>query len=224
MTIAKRKERQKEELKARILQAAKELFIEKGFEQTSIRNIAERIEYSPTTIYLYYKDKDDIFYSLHQEGFVLMNQHFRPLANVVNPLERLKAMGRTYLTFAAENPELYRLMFILESPLKKTMKEAKNGISPDDCLAGGEWPEGERAFEFLVNTAQECIDQGFFKNVKADVMAFTIWSLVHGVASLDICCRLTMLTEGAQVSLKEDVSRVIDRLLDTMRHEPDLPA
>ena len=61
MTITTRKERQKEELKGKILQAAKELFMEKGFEDTSIRNIAEKIEYSPTTIYLYFKDKDDIF-------------------------------------------------------------------------------------------------------------------------------------------------------------------
>jgi AcrR family transcriptional regulator len=67
MTIANRKERQKEELRGKILEAAKALFIERGFEETSIRNIAEKIEYSPTTIYLYFKDKDDIFYSLHQE-------------------------------------------------------------------------------------------------------------------------------------------------------------
>ncbi len=86
MTIAKRKERQKEELRGKILEAAKALFIERGFEDTSIRNIAEKIEYSPTTIYLYFKDKDDIFYALHQEGFVLLNQYLRALQNVHGPL------------------------------------------------------------------------------------------------------------------------------------------
>ena len=94
MTIATRKERQKEELRTKILEVAKALFIERGFEETSIRNIAERIEYSPTTIYLHFKDKDDIFYALHQEGFILLNQYFRVLQNVEDPFERLKAITR----------------------------------------------------------------------------------------------------------------------------------
>ena len=90
MTISTRKERQKEELRGKILQAAKELFMKKGFEDTSIRNIAEKIEYSPTTIYLYFKDKDDIFCELHKEGFILLNQYFRPLAHVVGSVRKIE--------------------------------------------------------------------------------------------------------------------------------------
>src|SRR5687768_14798661 len=103
MTISARKERQKEELKAKILQAAKALFMEKGFEETSIRNIAEKIEYSPTTLYLYFKDKDEIFHALHTEGFTLLNQYFRPLIHVSDPFERLKAINKAYINFAKEN-------------------------------------------------------------------------------------------------------------------------
>src|SRR4051812_46528057 len=115
MTISNRKERQKEELRGKILQAARELFMQKGFEDTSIRNIAEKIEYSPTTIYLYFKDKDDIFFALHQEGFTLLNQYFKPLGHVANPFERLKAISKAYITFAMENGEFYDLMFIIRS-------------------------------------------------------------------------------------------------------------
>jgi len=60
MGLKERKERDKLEMKDRILQSAHQLFVEKGFEQVSIRNIAEAIEYSPATIYLYFKDKDEI--------------------------------------------------------------------------------------------------------------------------------------------------------------------
>jgi len=69
MGIPERKEREKEELRERILTAAKTLFLEKGVEKTSIRNIADQIEYSPGIIYHYFQDKNEIFHALHQGGF-----------------------------------------------------------------------------------------------------------------------------------------------------------
>ena len=76
MGVTERKERHKEDLKKDILTAAKELFTEKGFEATSIRAIAEKIEYSPATIYLYYKDKNEIVHALHQDGFQTVGKPF----------------------------------------------------------------------------------------------------------------------------------------------------
>ena len=61
MGIPDRKEREKQELRDLILKEARALFLEEGFEKTSLRKIAERIEYSPTTIYLYFKDKNEQF-------------------------------------------------------------------------------------------------------------------------------------------------------------------
>ncbi|MBK7338149.1 MAG: helix-turn-helix transcriptional regulator [Saprospirales bacterium] len=60
MGINERKEREKVELRGLILKGAMEVFLEEGFENTSIRRIAERVEYSPGTIYVYFKDKDEI--------------------------------------------------------------------------------------------------------------------------------------------------------------------
>ena len=59
MGIKERRERQKEHLREEILEAARELFLKEGVENVSMRAIAKRIEYSPTTIYLYFKDKWD---------------------------------------------------------------------------------------------------------------------------------------------------------------------
>lgn len=207
MTISTRKERQKEELKAKILQTAKELFMEHGYEATSIRNIAERIEYSPTTIYLYFKDKDDIFYALHREGFVLLNQYFRPLGHVANPFERLKAISKAYITFAIENGELYDLMFILQSPMDALKKEKNMKDDPN-------WEEGNNAFAFLVNTIEECIAQGSFKGMNAEILAFTTWSMVHGVCSLEIRNRCSVISEENQKDLAQRACEMINEILD----------
>ena len=207
MTISARKERQKEELKGKILQAAKELFMQKGFEDTSIRNIAEKIEYSPTTIYLYFNDKDDIFCELHREGFILLNQYFRPLAHVADPFERLKAINKAYITFALENGEFYDLMFIIRSPM--------NSITKDDS----DWEEGKRAFMFLVGTINECIAKGYFKDMQPDIVAFTVWSMVHGIVSLEIRNRCQVVESLNQKDLARTASEMVNEMLNRMHKD-----
>jgi AcrR family transcriptional regulator len=203
MTIANRKERQKEELKARILQSARELFMEKGVEATSIRNIAERIEYSPTTIYLYFKDKDEIFHALHKEGFNLLRQYLEALAHVGNPFERLKAISKAYIKFATENGELYDLMFIIRSPMDAISK-----------MDDPDWKEGNSAFHFLVHTVTECIEQGYFKGLNAEILSFTVWSMVHGICSLEIRDRCSVISEINQKDLAQKANNMVLEILE----------
>lgn len=205
MTIANRKERQKEELKAKILEAARALFIERGFEETSIRNIAERIEYSPTTIYLYYKDKDDIFYALHREGFVLLNQYFRALLEVDDPFERLKAIQKAYIRFALENREYYDLMFISRSPMSALEERDEE-----------KWEEGNKAFAALSATVRQCIDQGYFKGLDPEVLSFTCWSMVHGICALEVRGRCAVISDEALHDISTKVGATIVEMLERM--------
>jgi len=205
MTIANRKERQKEELKAKILSAARVLFIERGYEETSIRTIAERIEYSPTTIYLHFKDKDDIFFALHTEGFVLLNQYLRALQNVSDPFERLKAISKAYISFALENPEYYDLMFISRSPMNALEDEHSE-----------KWEEGDKAFGALTTTVAECIALGYFKGMDPEILAFTCWSMVHGVCSLEIRGRCQVISKLNQEGISSKAGAMIVEMLERM--------
>jgi AcrR family transcriptional regulator len=173
MGIEDRKLRHKEDLKVIILKAAKDLFLERGFKDTSMRNIAEKIEYSPATIYLHFKDKNEVFYALHQEGFRMLVSAFKTLSNVSDPFERLKAMGHTYINFAIENPDFYQLMFVMSQPLEVLNLDIAR------C-----WDEGEDAFRSLLNTVEACQAHGYFKGLEPNGLSFSIWSTVHGLASL----------------------------------------
>lgn len=175
MGVAERKERHKEELKKEILSAAHILFTEKGYEAISIRSIAERIEYSPATIYLYFKDKNEIIHALHQEGFKQLIGYFSVLNEVSDPFERLKAMGRAYIRFALENQDVYELLFIMKEPLKHV----------ESCLQE-EWDEGGRAFDILLHTVIQCQEQHYFVGHDAERLSFVIWSFMHGLCSLRI--------------------------------------
>lgn len=171
------KERRREDLKQVILDAAKKLFTRQGYAATTIRKIAAEISFSPTTIYLYYKDKNEILYALHQEGFLLLGRYFQVLAQVDHPFERLKAMGRTYLQFSLENRDYYELMFVMKEPLQNLNTS---------CGVPDEWPEGQQTFEFLLNTVAACQQIGYFPRQDAGLLAIWIWATVHGLCTLQM--------------------------------------
>jgi AcrR family transcriptional regulator len=195
MGIKERKEKHKEDLRQRILDAAKELFLKDGYDATSIRKIAERIEFSPTTIYLYYKDKTDIMYALHQEGFKLLATQFQVLQHVHEPFERLKAMGRVYMSFALNNPDFYELMFIMKEPIEFV----KNHCHDE------EWEEGEQAITALINTVEHCKSAGYFLQFDTSTFALNIWSLMHGLCSLKLQGHLDHMA-STKISLPDNVN------------------
>jgi len=179
MGSSERKAKEKEELKALILQAAKKLFLEKGIEKTTMRNIANEIEYSVGTVYVYYKDKNDILHDLHTQGFKQLGGEMKVLFNVENPMERIKALGRVYLQFAMENPDMYDLMFNMKAPMDFLESEYK-----------ADWNEGKDTFNVLRSTINQCMEKGHFRGHQLDPLSFAIWSTVHGMASLHISHRV----------------------------------
>ena len=154
-----------------VLEAAKEIFLEKGFYSASIRNIAEKIEYSPGTIYLHFKDKNDIFHALHEEGFTKLLGMMQPLQHVANPMERLIAMGKVYMEFAYTNKDLYDLMFIMEAPIHAEIDRDK-------------WEMGDKTLNFLKLVLVDCQKMGHFQDKNIDYLSFMIWSSLHGMCAL----------------------------------------
>lgn len=115
MGIAERKNRQKQALRERILDAARRIVMREGFAALSMRKIADAIEYSPATLYLHFASRDEIARALCAEGYAQLLETFVPLAAIADPAERLKALGRAYVAFGVAHPETYRLIF-MEDP------------------------------------------------------------------------------------------------------------
>jgi AcrR family transcriptional regulator len=182
MGIEDRKQREREEMQALILDAAKTLFVERGFEATSMRAIAEKIEYSVGTIYLYYKDKNALIQDLHAEGFMRMNRDMGVLQLVRDPFEKLLAMGRAYVQFSLDNPDYYELMFIMHKPMQ--------GMDKPE-----EWKMGLLTFEGLIDVVKACQAQGRFQGKEPLQLSFLIWSCVHGICALKCCRRIEIIQE-----------------------------
>ena len=114
MGIKERHERDREAVRRGILDAARELFVAEGYQNVSIRKVAERIEYSPAAIYGYFPSKDDIFFALAEEGFRLLFAYGASprAANADDPGDGMRAMFWRYYEFSKEHPEYFALMFI----------------------------------------------------------------------------------------------------------------
>src|SRR5277367_5616331 len=112
MGIKERQERDREAVSRAILDAARELFVAEGFQNVSIRKIAERIEYSPAAIYGYFPSKDDIFFALAEEGFRLLSQLGEADLENLQPLERIRTSFWRFYQFSREQPQYFALMFV----------------------------------------------------------------------------------------------------------------
>jgi AcrR family transcriptional regulator len=178
MGIAERKEREKSEMRSLILDAAMKLFLELGYEHVTLRKIAEAIEYSPGTVYLYFKDKNEILYDLQKRAFSLFFESQNSiLEKFLDPEQRLYKLGEAYIDFALQNPSHYELMFILTAPMA--------------CLAeGAEWEEGGKAFEILLRTVTECMQKGLIPEGDPMAASLLFWSSMHGLVTLSIRGRL----------------------------------
>lgn len=177
-----RKEREKLEMRQLIVRTAMQLFIDKGMENVSIRAIAEKIEYSPGSIYSYFKDKGEIIHAIHTEGFEKLYALQKTLDSVANPVEKLAQMGRLYMKFALENRDYYDLMFIAK------------GVG-DKISEKQEWEVGNRSYDYLRETVKACIEQGYISDPNVDAVTFGIWGFVHGMAALIIRGRCIMMPD-----------------------------
>jgi AcrR family transcriptional regulator len=180
MGIAERKERDRVEMKERIIDVAIKMFVEDGYEKTSIRNIADKIEYSPATIYLYYKDKDELLYDVQAVAFEKLDRAFHENATAKDPFKRLEQITRTYIHFGKSNPELYDLMFIIRAPMN---------VVEDKEL----WSNGHDCFGFVLECITACIEQNQIRFTDPLIATLSVWSMAHGLVSLDLRCRFKVM-------------------------------
>jgi AcrR family transcriptional regulator len=169
-----RREREREEVRTRILDAARELFASEGVDAVTMRRIADRIEYSPTAIYFHFRDKDALLAELCDCDFRAFSQNFAAVARIADPVERLRQAGRTYVDFGLVHPSHYRLMFMTPKTAGSQTIEKGN---PD-----------EDAYAFLKAIIADLQAQGRLREEYAnvDLAAQVIWSAIHGVVALEI--------------------------------------
>jgi AcrR family transcriptional regulator len=178
MGVKERREREKSETRDKILDAARELFVSEGYEGVSMRRVADKIEYSPTAIYVHFSDKEELFRELCHQDYARLAEVFQSSVMSTDPVERLKQIGMIYLDFGTRFPNHYKFMFM-------TLHPAHEFDDEDREMRGN--PEKD-AYAFLKWAVQQAIDARCFREELLDpeLISQTLWAGIHGVISLNI--------------------------------------
>ncbi|MCP3777960.1 MULTISPECIES: TetR/AcrR family transcriptional regulator [Paenibacillus] len=183
MKHIKRRERESSEIRRKIIEAARSLFLNQGYAEVSMRKIADQIEYSPTTIYHYFANKEAVVRELLVEGNTLFLQALQrrvdeAQAAGLNALDTLKTVSDAYVRFGTANPEYYNILFIsnLES------------VSLVSLIDSGRF----KGFELLETGLKAAMEEGCIMQGDERLIARSVWSMLHGLTSLLLNFELPM--------------------------------
>lgn len=166
-----------------------------------MREIAQRIEYSPSGLYEYFRSKDEIIQKLCDEGFERLSERIRyRMATEHAPLQRLLASGLAYFEFAMQHREQYMLMFNTVPDIRLSLEDIGNNNS---------------AYGLLKQVVQECIDAHEFKvreRYGQEEISYQLWALLHGIAML----RLTLFSKES-VDFDAFNRRILEEAIANLR-------
>ena len=176
MGSRERRARESAETRQRILDAARDMFVRHGYEATTMRAIAERIEYTPTAIYHHFRNKEALLTELCNIDFRALAGAFQRIGRIEDPVERLRRIGEAYVSFALDHPMHYQLLFMTRRP----------GVPKEPDAANGD--PGEDAYAILRDTCAAAIASGRLRAEfdDAEELAQIAWSSLHGLMALHI--------------------------------------
>lgn len=197
-----RRERERAATRRKIVDAAREMFVRKGYEATTMRAIAAKIGYTPTAIYHHFRNKEALLTELSAQDFRSLAQAFQRIGQVADPVERLRRIGQAYIEFGLTHPMHYRLMFMTPHP----GVDSKRGLTQGDPT--------QDAYAFLLRACEEAIAAGRFRPQVTDAqeVAQVLWAGCHGLVSLRIAKEHDEWVEW------RDVQATVTRLQEAMLH------
>lgn len=205
MGTTERRNRHRASLRREILDAASQLFVEEGYQRVTMRRIAERIDYSPTTIYLYFKDKRELVGAICDETFSQLAAKLERLkATPETPLGHLREGLKTYLEFGTSHPNHYVVTFLqMQEPSKDFQFEGSAGA---------------RAFGSLLESVKACVAAGEIRTESVETTAQSLWAAVHGLTALFITMKGFPF-----VSRRALVDHTIETLIAGLRTPASVP-
>lgn len=183
------------DLPAALRAATAELITEKGPTGFSLREVARRAGVSHSAPAHHFGDSRGLLTSVAAEGFQLLVDRFKEALSIADPVERMNAMGKSYVRIALENPGHFGVMC------------ADELCDPEDeefhAIAG-------RAFEMLVETVTAVADK-HNPDLNIDAAAMWVWSAVHGLAVL-----IPGVDQFNEKAGTDDTDILIDQFTDLM--------
>ena len=170
LSVQKRREKQKAELRSELVAAAHKLVQEEGYEGLTIRKLAKRVGYAPMSVYSYFADKQDILFALAEDAFETLARRIEEHPSD-DPVEALQAVMTEYAAFGLGNPNEYRTVFMTEK------------TRPPEGRSFQEMHEANPAMKALITRVEACVAAGKLQG-DPRAIATMLWAVGHGTISL----------------------------------------
>ncbi len=208
MSTVSRREKEKQQRRNDIIEAAEELFDAKGFESTTIEEIARKTELSKGTIYLYFQSKDELLLEVCAKGIMGFRQDLEAAANSKRSIDnKIKAVCAAYIDYFIKVPHIFR---VLHDTLTERLRNNLSG----ETMSLINWTIVE-VLKFSSAIVQQGIDSGKFRS-DIDPYSFSIavWQMSSGLLDLAILKDPGIIDRD---SLEEILSKSIDIMIDGLK-------
>jgi TetR/AcrR family transcriptional regulator len=179
MGITERREREKERRTNDIIDAAERVFFSKGLNNSTMDDVAAEAELSKGTLYLYFKNKEELYRAIHLRGFIILTTMFKQaVAGQSTGLEQARAIGQAYLMFSREQPNYYNALVHFDSCQM---------VPPDepDLITTEYIEKGHDALDIVIQALRNGIDDG---SIRPDIdpvkTAVILWGQTTGLIQL----------------------------------------
>ncbi|RIK47170.1 MAG: hypothetical protein DCC58_00710 [Chloroflexi bacterium] len=158
-----------DETRRAILDAAREVFADEGFEQASMRKVAQRAGITHGTIYLHFRDKDDLFYQVSEEQFRVLLDRLRGLPRTLDPLSRTVNALRTVIDYGLDFPNHYALLYAMPAAWRSGRVTRRFG------------PMADEVYAYLSDAIVRSSEKGLLRVTDPEIDTFMLLSAIHGV-------------------------------------------
>src|SRR3954469_13214967 len=215
MGTKERRDRERQELRQAILMASRDIAAREGWQSVSIRKVAERIEYSPPTIYEHFTSKEALLLELMREGFRLLMERVQAgSSSAAAPDARLRAVALAYWNFAWDYPELYQVMhglggvpFAFDARIEAA-ERAPNLSDPEQFS-----PEAKAVFQFTMDALKDLDGRGERDCEEREAAVHILWATLHGLVALTMAGRI----DGGRAQAAGLVERAVRAFLVSQR-------
>ncbi len=178
MGIREKRAKYREEFRREILDSAREIFISDGYDGFSMRKLAGKIDYSPTTIYIYFKNKDELLLAICEEFFTNFLAELNNIRSVSqDPIETLHQAFLYLIEFGLKNPNQYKVIFFSKRHIYGTREE----FVEKESMA-------RNAYLVFKEIIKDCIKAGRLRELDDEVIASALAIASHGLATTMLCC------------------------------------
>lgn len=214
MGVAERKERDRLARRRDILSAARECFFKNGYENTTIQQIAERVELSTGTLYLYFGSKEEIYISILEEGLDILVALLRDAARPnVSGVDNIRNLVDAFLHFQNDYGEYLEIMAFMRF-------SSDRGTRLPEDLQQRVQERTDKAYAIVGGVLQQGIDSGELRPVDTRNLTRVFWSLLTGLVLL----HERGADDSAMPSLEQLVELGVSLILDGVRLSSSQPA